>query len=56
MSSLYRPIAFNGTVYDKGLSEDPYPTWKKLEELVLKGKIRNIGVSKCVEYAHSIAT
>ncbi|KAF8895241.1 NADP-dependent oxidoreductase domain-containing protein [Infundibulicybe gibba] len=30
---------------DLGLSENPYPTWKKLEELVDKGKIRNIGVS-----------
>ncbi|CAE6365031.1 unnamed protein product, partial [Rhizoctonia solani] len=27
------------------LTENPLPTWKKLEELVAKGKIRNIGVS-----------
>jgi diketogulonate reductase-like aldo/keto reductase len=33
-------------VLDRALTEDPYPTWKKLEELVEKGKIRNIGVSK----------
>jgi len=25
-----------------------FPTWKKLEELVDKGKIKNIGVSKYV--------
>ena len=50
---LNRPIAFkkekgpNGeNVYDKELSDDPYPTWQKLEELVEKGKIRNIGISK----------
>lgn len=28
------------------LTENELPTWKKLEELVDKGKIRNIGVSK----------
>jgi len=28
------------------LTENPLPTWKKLEEMVDKGKIRNIGVSK----------
>ncbi|KAF5382622.1 hypothetical protein D9615_002763 [Tricholomella constricta] len=27
------------------LTENPYPTWQKLEELVAKGKVRNIGVS-----------
>ena len=31
---------------DFDLTENPYPTWQKLEELVEKGKIRNIGVSK----------
>ena len=43
-----RPIAFkkNENVYDEQLSEDPYPTWQKLEEMVDKGKVRNIGISK----------
>jgi diketogulonate reductase-like aldo/keto reductase len=31
---------------DEDLTADPYPTWQKLEELVDKGKIRNIGISK----------
>ena len=46
-----RPIAFkkgSNNVLDKELTADPYPTWKKLEELVDKGKIRNIGSSKGV--------
>lgn len=49
----YRPVAFKKEFYEKGqivideaLTADPYPTWKKLEELVDKGKIRNIGISK----------
>ena len=33
---------------DWDLTNDPYPTWRKLEELVQKGKIRNIGISKWV--------
>ena len=49
-----RPVAFKKEPYenerkivvDEALTADPYPTWKKLEELVDKGKIRNIGVSK----------
>ena len=44
-----RPIAFKkGTnnEVDEALTADPYPTWQKLEELVDKGKVRNIGVSK----------
>ena len=49
-----RPIAFKREPYEKegrivideSLTADPYPTWKKLEELVDKGKIRNIGISK----------
>ncbi|KAH7874220.1 NADP-dependent oxidoreductase domain-containing protein [Lentinula edodes] len=31
--------------YDKELTANPYPTWQKLEEMVEKGKVRNIGVS-----------
>ncbi|KAL1753365.1 NADP-dependent oxidoreductase domain-containing protein [Schizophyllum commune] len=44
---IHWPIAFNrdGSVYNKELTDDPFPTWQKLEELVKKGKIRNIGVS-----------
>ena len=48
-----RPVAFkkspgpNGeNVLDHGLTEDPYPTWRALEAVVAKGKVRNIGVSK----------
>lgn len=43
-----RPLALkrDGKPYDKDLTHNPYPTWQKLEELVDKGKIRNIGVSK----------
>ena len=44
-----RPIAIKkGTTdeVDEALTANPYPTWKKLEEMVDKGKIRNIGVSK----------
>jgi hypothetical protein len=46
-----RPIAFKkeGTnILDEDLTADPYPTWQRLEELVDKGKIRNIGISKWV--------
>jgi aryl-alcohol dehydrogenase-like predicted oxidoreductase len=44
-----RPLARkDGQPYDKNLTENPYPTWQKLEELVEKGKVRNIGVSKYV--------
>ena len=45
------PIAVKkGTVdqVDEDLTANPYPTWKKLEEMVDKGKVRNIGVSKYV--------
>jgi hypothetical protein len=51
---LARPVAFkepgpNGEIrVDHDLTENPLPTWKKLEDLVAKGKVRNIGVSKCV--------
>ncbi|KAG6866171.1 hypothetical protein C0991_007721 [Blastosporella zonata] len=44
---IHWPVAQNGDgSLNKKLTEDPYPTWQKLEELVEKGKIRNIGVSK----------
>jgi diketogulonate reductase-like aldo/keto reductase len=46
---LKEPYLTSGRfVVDKPLSNDMFPTWKKLEELVDKGKIRNIGVCKCV--------
>ncbi|CAE6365076.1 unnamed protein product [Rhizoctonia solani] len=47
---VHWPVAFkepgpNGEVrVDHELTENPLPTWKKLEELVAKGKIRNIGL------------
>lgn len=46
---IHWPVAFGkGTSdVDEALTADPYPTWQKLEELVEKGKIRNIGISKC---------
>ena len=47
---LCRPVAFktqNGhPEVDIELSDNPYPTWQKLEEMVEKGKVRNIGISK----------
>ncbi|KAJ7051817.1 Aldo/keto reductase [Mycena amicta] len=43
---IHWPLAQkNGQPYNKALTEDPYPTWQKLEEMVAKGKVRNIGVS-----------
>ena len=51
MKGMGRPIAIKkGTdsEIDEALTANPYPTWKKLEEMVDKGKVRNIGVSKCV--------
>lgn len=46
---LKEPYLTSGRfVVDKALSDDMYPTWKKLEELVDKGKIKNIGVCKYV--------
>ena len=44
-------MAFNkdsAKTVDWKLTNDPYPTWQRLEELVQKGKIRNIGISKFV--------
>ena len=46
---IHWPIAFkkgSNNVLDLELTADPYPTWKKLEEMVDKGKVRNIGISK----------
>ncbi|KAL5501862.1 hypothetical protein ACEPAH_9123 [Sanghuangporus vaninii] len=44
---IHWPIAFRkgGSGYDKELTENTYPTWQKLEEMVEKGKVRNIGLS-----------
>ncbi|KAI0917638.1 hypothetical protein AcW1_007203 [Taiwanofungus camphoratus] len=44
---VHWPIAFRKgtTVLDEGLTADPYPTWQALEEVVAKGKVRNIGIS-----------
>ncbi|CDO72238.1 hypothetical protein BN946_scf184970.g90 [Trametes cinnabarina] len=45
---IHWPIAFkkgSNNELDPELTANPYPTWKKLEELVDKGKVRNIGVS-----------
>lgn len=44
---MHWPVAqdHSGAVIED-LTENPIRTWKKLEELVNKGKIRNIGVSK----------
>ncbi len=46
---IHWPVAFKkdkGQEVDFDLTENPYPTWQKLEEMVAKGKVRNIGVSK----------
>lgn len=47
---MCRPVAFkkDTTEVDEDLTADPYPTWQKLEEMVEKGKVRNIGISKSV--------
>ncbi|KAF8964256.1 NADP-dependent oxidoreductase domain-containing protein [Flammula alnicola] len=46
---MHWPVAFkNGgkeNEVDFERTENPYPTWKKLEEMVEKGKVRNIGLS-----------
>ncbi|KAH9891869.1 NADP-dependent oxidoreductase domain-containing protein [Cubamyces lactineus] len=45
---IHWPIAFkkgSNNVLDEELTANPYPTWQKLEEMVEKGKVRNIGVS-----------
>jgi diketogulonate reductase-like aldo/keto reductase len=53
----FRPVAFKGMerkngkpIIDEALTADPYPTWQKLEEMVAKGKVRNIGVSKYASF------
>lgn len=48
--TVIRPIALKKGTFelDEALTADPYPTWKKLEEMVDKGKVRNIGISKWV--------
>lgn len=44
---IHWPVAFkkDTTEVDEDLTADPYPTWQKLEEMVEKGKVRNIGIS-----------
>ncbi|THU85464.1 Aldo/keto reductase [Dendrothele bispora CBS 962.96] len=44
---IHWPVAMkkDGTYYHKELTANPYPTWQQLEEMVVKGKVRNIGVS-----------
>ncbi|KAF6755902.1 aldo-keto reductase [Ephemerocybe angulata] len=45
---IHWPVAFKKDTdneVDWNLTDNPYPTWQKLEELVEKGKIRNIGIS-----------
>ncbi|OSX57147.1 hypothetical protein POSPLADRAFT_1186063 [Postia placenta MAD-698-R-SB12] len=44
---MHWPIAFKKgtTELDETLTANPYPTWQKLEEMVEKGKVRNIGIS-----------
>ena len=53
---IHWPVAMDKQMgkVDEYLTEHPFKTWKVLEELVKKGKIRNIGVSKYV-LARSIA-
>ncbi|KAG5724305.1 Alcohol dehydrogenase [NADP+] [Termitomyces sp. T112] len=43
---IHWPVAQNAdSSLDKELTANPYPTWQKLEEMVEKGKVRNIGIS-----------
>lgn len=45
---IHWPVAFKAGTnneIDHDLTENPYPTWQKLEEMVEKGKVRNIGIS-----------
>jgi diketogulonate reductase-like aldo/keto reductase len=50
---MHWPIAFKkepkadgSPIVDFELTENPYLTWKAMEELVDTGKVRNIGISK----------
>jgi hypothetical protein len=48
---LCRPVAFGKDgKNDVALTENPYTTWQKLEEMVEKGKVKNIGVAKYVPF------
>ncbi|TCD66857.1 hypothetical protein EIP91_000811 [Steccherinum ochraceum] len=45
---IHWPLAFHKeakTELNKELTANAYPTWKKLEEMLDKGKVRNIGLS-----------
>jgi len=44
---MHWPVAFKKgtTIVDDDLTKNPLPTWQKLEEMVAKGKVRNIGIS-----------
>ncbi|KAI0917658.1 hypothetical protein AcW1_007194 [Taiwanofungus camphoratus] len=44
---IHWPVAFqkDTDTIDEELTANPYPTWQKLEEMVEKGKVRNIGIS-----------
>lgn len=54
---LKEPYLTSGRfVVDKPLSDDMFPTWKRLEELVDKGKIKNVGVCKYVFWDSSICS
>lgn len=41
---------------DAALTENPYPTWQKLEEMVEKGKVKNLGVAKYALLISSLRT
>lgn len=57
MAILKEPYLTSGRfVVDKPLSGDMFPTWKKLEELVDKGKIKNIGVCKYVPWSEFVCS
>lgn len=44
---IHFPVALfpeNGT-YNEALTENMFPTWQAMEQMVVKGKVRNIGIS-----------